>query len=252
MVFSRASSYGRGCGRNNGTHIPKQDYHECQLLPCRHPAITDTPIIWTAVKSQELLNYRYLTEINSHCYGLSLMRTQTQGPYIKGVDCKSLPHQSPFVSSRTCVTQRSSQIIKCFTPGLPIWKITCGFLLSSWYRNTIFFYLPARAKAFWQLKVHEPSGKKYHLIFVYTLNFCICTRCKTTIHWLITVQNNTLNYYEIWKGITTPSSDDTLVIFLHINLHEPRLTFKTWSIDWSKIAPGLRSQDLMGDDKRRG
>ena len=160
MVFSRASSYGRGCGHNNGTHIPKQDYHECQLLPCRHPAITDTPIIWTAVKSQELLNYRYLTEINCHCYGLSLMRTQTQGPYIKGVDCNSLPHQSSFVSSRTCVTQRSSQIIKCFTPGLPIWRITCGSLLSSWYRNTnFFFYLPARGKAFWQLKVHEPSGK---------------------------------------------------------------------------------------------
>ena len=144
MVFSRASSYGRGCGRNNGTHIPKQDYHECQLLPCRHPAITDTPIIWTAVKSQELLNYRYLTEINSHCYGLSLMKTQTQGPYIKGVDCNSLPHQSPFVSSRTCVTQRSSQIIKCFTPGLPIWKITCGSLLSSWYRNTFFFFFTYR------------------------------------------------------------------------------------------------------------
>ena len=101
MVFSRSSSYGRGCGHHKGTHIPKQDYHECQLLPCRHPTITDTPITWTAVKSQELLNYRYLTEINSHCYGLSLMRTQTQGPYVKGVDCNSLPHQYP--RSRFCL-----------------------------------------------------------------------------------------------------------------------------------------------------
>ena len=114
MVFSRALSYGRGCGHHNGTHILKQDYHECQLLPCRHPTIKDTPIIWTAVKSQELLNYRYLTEINSHCYGLSLMRTQTQGPYIKEVDCNSLPHQSQFLSRHAPASR------KCFTPGLPI------------------------------------------------------------------------------------------------------------------------------------
>ena len=43
-----------------------------QISPCRHPAITDTPIIWTAVKSQEKINYRDLTEINSRYCGLEV------------------------------------------------------------------------------------------------------------------------------------------------------------------------------------
>ena len=34
-----------------------------QLLPCAHPAITDTLIIWTAAKSQAKINYRCLSEI---------------------------------------------------------------------------------------------------------------------------------------------------------------------------------------------
>ena len=46
-----------------------------QLLPCGHPAITDTPIIRTAAKSPAQTNYRCLTEINSCYYGHSLMRT---------------------------------------------------------------------------------------------------------------------------------------------------------------------------------
>ena len=52
-----------------------------QLLPCGHPAITDTPIIRTVAKSQPKINYRRLTEINCRYYGLSLMRTLTQGPH---------------------------------------------------------------------------------------------------------------------------------------------------------------------------
>ena len=52
-----------------------------QLSPCGHPAITDTPIIWTAAKFPAKINYRYLTEINSRYYGLPLMRTPTQGPH---------------------------------------------------------------------------------------------------------------------------------------------------------------------------
>ena len=52
-----------------------------QLSTCGHPAITDTPIIRTAAKSQAKTTYRRLTEINSRYYGLSLMRTLTQGPY---------------------------------------------------------------------------------------------------------------------------------------------------------------------------
>ena len=38
-----------------------------QLSPCRHLAIADTRIIWTAAKSTAKINYRHLTEINS-CY----------------------------------------------------------------------------------------------------------------------------------------------------------------------------------------
>ena len=52
-----------------------------QLLPCGHPDITDTPLIRTAAKSQAKIIYRCLTEINSSYYGLSLMRTLTQGPH---------------------------------------------------------------------------------------------------------------------------------------------------------------------------
>ena len=43
-----------------------------QISPCRHPAITDTPIIWTAVKFQAKINYRDLTEINSRYCGLEV------------------------------------------------------------------------------------------------------------------------------------------------------------------------------------
>ena len=59
-----------------------------QLSPYRHPAITDTPLIQTAVTSQANINYRRLTEINSRYYGLSLMRTLTRGPY--SVHCKGM------------------------------------------------------------------------------------------------------------------------------------------------------------------
>ena len=40
-----------------------------QLLPYGHPAITDTQIIRTALKSRAKINYGRLTEINSHCNG---------------------------------------------------------------------------------------------------------------------------------------------------------------------------------------
>ena len=52
-----------------------------ELSPCGHPAITDTQLIWTEAKSPAKTDYRRLTEINSHYYGLSLMRTLTRGPY---------------------------------------------------------------------------------------------------------------------------------------------------------------------------
>ena len=51
--------------------------HYSQLSPCGHPAITDTPIIRTADKFRAKINYRHLTKINSHYYGLSLQRTLT-------------------------------------------------------------------------------------------------------------------------------------------------------------------------------
>ena len=53
----------------------------CQLSPCGHPAITDTPIIGTAAKSLEKINNRRLTEINSCYYRLLLMRTLTRSLY---------------------------------------------------------------------------------------------------------------------------------------------------------------------------
>ena len=75
-----------------------------QLSTCGHPAITDTPIIRTAANSQAKTTYRRLTEINSRYYGLSLMRTLTQGPYSicykgRSFHCighyKKIPHPPP-------------------------------------------------------------------------------------------------------------------------------------------------------------
>ena len=42
---------------------------------CGHLTITDTPIIQIVAESLAKINYRCLTEINSHYYGLSLLRT---------------------------------------------------------------------------------------------------------------------------------------------------------------------------------
>ena len=53
----------------------------CQHSPCGHPAMTDTPIKRTAANSPAKTNYIRLAEISSRYYGLSLMRTPTQGPY---------------------------------------------------------------------------------------------------------------------------------------------------------------------------
>ena len=47
---------------------------------CGHPVLTDTPIIQIVAKCQTKINYSCLTEINSRYYGLSLMRTLTEGP----------------------------------------------------------------------------------------------------------------------------------------------------------------------------
>ena len=61
-----------------------------QIWPCEHPAKTVTERKRTATNSPAKTNYRHLAEINSRYYGLSLMRTLTQGPYsvrYKGVDC---------------------------------------------------------------------------------------------------------------------------------------------------------------------
>ena len=52
-----------------------------QLLPCRHPAILGILIRQTAATSPAKTNYRHLSEINSHYYGLSLMRTLLRHPY---------------------------------------------------------------------------------------------------------------------------------------------------------------------------
>ena len=56
------------------------DSRYSQLLPCGHLATTDALIKWAVAKSLARTNYRRLTEIKSHYYGLSLMRTRTQGP----------------------------------------------------------------------------------------------------------------------------------------------------------------------------
>ena len=51
-----------------------------QISPCRPTAITYTPIIRTAAKSQKKINYRHFTLINFRYYGLSLMGTLPRGP----------------------------------------------------------------------------------------------------------------------------------------------------------------------------
>ena len=48
-----------------------------QLLRCRRPVITDTLIIQTAAKSHTKTNHRFLTEMNSRYYRLSLIMTLT-------------------------------------------------------------------------------------------------------------------------------------------------------------------------------
>ena len=55
---------------------------QSSLSPSGNPVITDTLIsIWTAAIPQAKINYTRSTEINSHYYRLSQMRTLTQGPY---------------------------------------------------------------------------------------------------------------------------------------------------------------------------
>lgn len=49
----------------------------------------------------------------------------------------------------------------------------------------IFFYLPASAKAFWQLKIHEPSGKN--------ITWYLSTR--STSVFALAVNNNSLIDY---------------------------------------------------------
>ena len=88
----------------------KSNVNYSQLSPCDHPAITDTPIIRTAAKSQEKVNYRHLlTDINFRYYGLTLMTTLTRGPYsvcaIKGVDC------SFFFKIQTAIAKLKKQNI---------------------------------------------------------------------------------------------------------------------------------------------
>ena len=57
-------------------------YVYSQHSPCAgYPTTTDTLIIQTAAKSQPKIVYRRSTEIKPRYYGLSLMRTLTQGPY---------------------------------------------------------------------------------------------------------------------------------------------------------------------------
>ena len=49
-----------------GLSLAVVQYTLCsQLLPCGHPAIMNTPLIWTAAKSPAKTNYRHLTEVNS-------------------------------------------------------------------------------------------------------------------------------------------------------------------------------------------
>ena len=61
--------------------IPKYS----QLSPWGCHAITDTPIIRATTKSQAKINCRHLIEINSRYYGLSQIRTLTQGPTVSAM-----------------------------------------------------------------------------------------------------------------------------------------------------------------------
>ena len=57
---------------------------QLQLRPAlysAHLAVTYAPIIRTAAKSQAKINSQRLTARNFRCYGLSRLRTLTQGPH---------------------------------------------------------------------------------------------------------------------------------------------------------------------------
>ena len=54
-----------------------------QISPWGQLAITDTPIKRTAAKSPAKTNYRRLTEVDSHYYGLSLRRTLSRAPSVR-------------------------------------------------------------------------------------------------------------------------------------------------------------------------
>ena len=54
--------------------------HYSHLSPCGHPTIADTPIKRTVAKPLAKTNYKRLTEINSHYYGLLLKRTWIRSP----------------------------------------------------------------------------------------------------------------------------------------------------------------------------
>ena len=77
-IVPTATKFPRG-KRDNCETWENSEYS--QLSPCRHLAITDTPIIRMVAKSQAKTNYRCLIEINSGYYGLSLIRTLTEVPY---------------------------------------------------------------------------------------------------------------------------------------------------------------------------
>ena len=90
LIFQQASPsclHGRTL-KGGGLATPSRKLLVQSTLPI--PCYNGRPIIWTAAKSKARINYRRLTEINSHYYGLLLMRTLTSGPTvstIKRVDC---------------------------------------------------------------------------------------------------------------------------------------------------------------------
>ena len=68
------------------------EIHSRLAIPCLAFSLSRHPDNTAAAKSLAKINYRRLTEINSHYYGLSLLRTLKRGPegvcnkQIKGVD----------------------------------------------------------------------------------------------------------------------------------------------------------------------
>ena len=154
----------------------KSNVNYSQLSPCDHPAITDTPIIRTAAKSQEKVNYRHLlTDISFRYYGLTLMTTLTRGPYsvcaIKGVDCSFFLKYRLLLVNRTyfCVDQESASERTYVQPNEK-----SGTMVKKWKEKNdffaIYFYNWWTRMNLWHISRFRPLFSEWNDNFLLHIN----------------------------------------------------------------------------------